>query len=129
LRDTDGHGDRLPWNTLVVAPDAIVVGGFEGPSFVASIQVFVDGAWSSAEVPPSSGQVTGMIGFGDGLIAVGNTLPDACTGFIWRSADGREWHHVHTIDDAALHDVIVGDGTIVAVGARLDGDMDATASV
>jgi hypothetical protein len=115
-------------NALAVARDAIVVGGFEGPSFAASIQRFADGTWSSAAVPASPGQVTGIIAFGDGLIAVGNTLPETRTGFIWESADGREWHHVHTIDDAALHDVIVGNGTIVAVGARLDGDMDATAS-
>jgi hypothetical protein len=116
-------------NALVVGPDTIVVGGFNGPSFSASIQVFADGVWASAAVPQSVGQVTAIVAFGDGLIAVGNTLPDARTGFIWASADGRDWQLRHTIDDAALHDVIVADGIIVAAGARLDDEMNATASV
>lgn len=115
-------------NVLAVGPDVIVVGGFSGPSFAASIQVFAGGAWSAATVPQSPGQVTGIVAFGDGLIAVGNTLPDTRTGFIWGSADGREWQQLHVIDDAALHDVIAADGIIVAVGARLDGEMNATAS-
>lgn len=115
-------------NTLVVGLDTIAVGGFSGPSFAASVQVFSDGAWSTANVPETSGQVTGIVAFGDGLLAVGNTLPDTRTGFVWQSADGRGWRLLHTIDDAALHDVLVAGDVIVAVGARLDGDMNATAS-
>jgi hypothetical protein len=115
-------------NTLAVRPDTIVVGGFSGPSFDASIEVFGQGAWTSAAVPQSAGQVTGIVAFGDRLIAVGNTLPETRTGFIWGSTDGREWQVLHTIGDAALHDVIVGSDTLVAVGARLDAEMNATAS-
>lgn len=115
-------------NTLVVGTDTIAVGGFSGPSFAASIQVFSDGAWSPAIVPESRGQVTGIVAFGEGLLAVGNTLPDTRTGFVWQSADGRDWRLVHTIDDAALHDIIVADDIVVAVGARLDSEMNATAS-
>ena len=115
-------------NALAVGPDTIVVGGFSGPSFAASIQVFADGAWSTATVPDSPGQVTGIVAFGDGLIAVGNTLPDTRTGFVWGSTDGKAWRQLDTIDDAALHDVIAADGMIVAVGARLDAEMNATAS-
>ncbi len=115
-------------NALAVRPDTIVVGGFSGPSFDASVEVFAEGAWTSAAVPQSAGQVTGIVAFGDRLIAVGNTLPESRTGFIWESADGREWQVLHSIADAALHDVIVGGDILVAVGARLDAEMNATAS-
>ena len=115
-------------NTLAIGPDTIVVGGFSGPRFAASIQVFADGMWSAPTVPETAGQVTGIVTFAEGLLAVGNTLPDSRTGFVWQSADGRDWQLLHTIDDAALYDVIVNDGVIVAVGARLDSEMTATAS-
>lgn len=115
-------------NALEIGTDTITVGGFSGPTFNASIQVFTDGAWTTAAVPQSAGQVTGIVAFGDRLIAVGNTLPETRTGFIWGSADGREWQVLHTIADAALHDVIVGGDTLVAVGARLHAEMNATAS-
>ena len=115
-------------NTLAVGTDTIVVGGFSGPTFAASIQVFADGAWTTATVPESAGQVTGIVAFADGLLAVGNALPDSRTGFVWQSADGRDWQPLHTIDDAALYDVGVADGVLVAVGARLDSEMTATAS-
>ena len=59
---------------------------------------------------------------------MGNTLPDTRNGFIWDSADGRVWRLVQTIEDAALYDVIAGDGVVVAVGARLNDEMVATAS-
>ncbi len=115
-------------NALGIGTDTIVVGGFSGPTFNASVQVFTDGAWTSAVVPPSAGQVTGIVAFGDRLIAVGNTLPETRTGFIWESTDGREWQVLETIADAALHDVTVGGDTLVAVGARLDAEMTGTAS-
>ena len=116
-------------NALVVADDAIAVGGFRGPTFTSSILLLQDGSWTTAAVPDSPGQVTGMIAFGDRFIAVGNTLPDTRTGYIWDSVDGREWRVVQTIDDAALHDIAVGGEIVVAVGARLDAEMNATASV
>jgi hypothetical protein len=115
-------------NTVAIQGDTIVVGGFSGPTFDAGIQIFTDGAWTSATVPQSAGQVTGIVVFGDRLIAVGNTLPETRTGFIWESTDGREWQLLETIADAALHDVIVGGDTLVAVGARLDAEMTGTAS-
>jgi hypothetical protein len=90
--------------------------------------VFDAGTWSVADVPDAPGQVTGIAQLGDRLIAVGNGLPDIRSGFIWDSADGRVWRVVQTIEDAALHDVIAGEGVVVAVGSRLDAEMNATAS-
>jgi hypothetical protein len=115
-------------NAIVVRDGTVVVGGFLGPRFAPSIQVLVDGTWSTASVPDGSGQVTGIVAFGDRLLAVGNGLPDSRTGFVWESADGRAWRLVETLDGAALHDIGVSDGVAIAVGARLDAEMNATAT-
>jgi hypothetical protein len=72
--------------------------------------------------------VAGIARVGDRWIAVGNQLPDIRTGFIWGSADGHAWETVQTIKDAALYDVVAGDGVVVAVGAELDAEMNATAA-
>jgi hypothetical protein len=115
-------------NAITVRDGTIVVGGFLGPRFAPSIQVLADGTWTAASVPDGSGQVTGIVAFGDRLIAVGNTLPDSRTGFIWESTDGRAWRPVETLAAATLDDIAVRDGVAVAVGARLDAEMDATAT-
>lgn len=106
----------------------VVAGGFAGPVFTSAILLFDGGSWSVAEVPDEPGQVMGVAKLGDRWIAVGNGLPDRRIGFIWESADGRAWQPQQTIEDAALYDVIAGDGVVVAVGARLDAEMNATAT-
>jgi hypothetical protein len=115
-------------NAIWIGDGAVVVGGFSGPVFSSTILVFEAGSWSVADVPAAPGQVTGIARLGDRLIAVGNGLPDIRNGFIWDSADGRVWQVVQTIEDAALYDVIAGEGVVVAVGSRLDAEMNATAS-
>jgi hypothetical protein len=115
-------------NAIVVRDGTVVVGGFAGPRFAPSIHVLAGGAWTTASVPDGSGQVTGIVAFGDRLLAVGNALPDSRTGFVWESADGRAWRLVETLDAASLYDIAVSDGVAVAVGARLDPEMNATAT-
>ncbi len=115
-------------NAIWIRGQTVVAGGFGGQPSSARILVFEGGTWSAAVVPEAPGQVTGITELGGRFIAVGNTLPDTRTGFIWDSADGRAWRLVQTIEDAALYDVIAGDGVVVAVGARLNDEMVATAS-
>jgi hypothetical protein len=115
-------------NAIWIGDGMVVAGGFSGPAFGSTILVFEGGSWSVADVPDSAGQVTGIAQLGDRLIAVGNGLPDIRNGFIWDSTDRRVWRTVQTIEDAALYDVIAGEGAVVAVGARLDAEMNATAS-
>jgi molecular chaperone DnaK len=113
-------------NAIAISDGTIVAGGFVGPVFTSSIVAFEGGSWSVAEVPDEPGQVTGVAKLGGRWIAVGNGLPDNTIGFIWESADGQAWQTQQTIEDAAIYDVVAGDGVIVAVGARLDADMNAT---
>ena len=115
-------------NAVVIQEQKVVVGGFVGPAFTPMIMVFSDLGWSVAEVPAATGQVAAITAFDGRLIAVGNGLPDERTGFVWDSPDGRRWDVVHTVDDAALYDVTTDGATIVAVGAVLDDEMDATAA-
>jgi len=115
-------------NAISAADGTIVVGGFSGPVFTSTILAFDGSSWSVADVPDAPGQVAGIARLGDRWIAVGNGLPDVRSGFIWSSADGRAWESVQTIEDAALYDVIAGDGVVVAVGAGLDAEMNATAA-
>ena len=114
-------------NALIVQDDAIVVAGAAEP-FVPSIRVLRGGSWTGASVPESVGQVMAMTRIGDRLVAVGNTLPDVRSGFIWTSDDGSTWTEVLTIPDAALYDVAAGDGALVAAGAYLTDEMAATAA-
>lgn len=116
-------------NSILVGDGTIVAGGFEGPTFVSTILAFDGTGWVVAEVPDEPGQVTGIARIGNRLIAVGNGLPDNRTGFIWESEDGQAWQAVQTVEDAAIYDVIAGDGIVVAVGASLDAEMNATATV
>ena len=90
--------------------------------------MYASGSWSVADVPAAAGQVTGIAAIGERLIAVGHGLPDDRSGFIWESTDGRSWRTVRTIEDAALYDAVAGDDVVVAVGARLDAEMNATAA-
>ena len=113
-------------NAIWMGDGRVVVGGFAGPTFTSTILVFDGTSWSAADVPEAAGQVTGIAKLGDRLIAVGNGLPDIRNGFIWGSADGRKWQTVETIENAALYDIVSGDGVIVAAGARLDAEMSAT---
>jgi hypothetical protein len=115
-------------NAILVRDRTVVVGGFQGPGATPSIQVLSGDTWSAASVPDATGQVTGIVDFGDRLLAVGNTLPETPTGFIWESADGRIWRPVETLEDASLDDIAVGGGIALAIGARLDSEMNATAS-
>ena len=115
-------------NAVWVGDDLVVAGGFAGALFQSTILTFDGNAWTVATTPESPGQVTGIARLGDRWIAVGNGLPDIRDGFIWDSADGRTWDVVQTIEDAALYDVAVGEGVVVAVGALLDDEMDATAA-
>jgi hypothetical protein len=115
-------------NAIAAADGTIVAGGFAGPVFTSTILAFDGSSWSVADVPDAPGQVAGIARFGDRWIAVGNGLPDVRRGFIWSSADGRAWEPVQTIDDAALYDVVASDGVVVAVGAGLDAEMNATAA-
>ena len=102
--------------------------GFAGAQAEPAILLFEDGAWSAAEVPGTRGQVMGLAQLGGQLIAVGNELPDARTGFIWTSADGRTWTEAASITDAALYDVVATHDIAVAVGAHLDEEMASTAA-
>jgi hypothetical protein len=115
-------------NAIWIGEDRVVVGGFAGPAFRSTILVFGSGGWSVADVPAAAGQVTGIAEIGDRLIAVGHELPDDRNGFIWESTDGQSWRTVQTIEDAALYDAVAGDDVVVAVGARLDAEMNATAA-
>jgi hypothetical protein len=114
-------------NAIWSGDGTIVAGGFAGPDFTSTILAFDGTSWSVAEVPDEPGQVTGIARIGNRIIAVGNGLPDIRHGFIWESEDGRIWHTLRTIEDAALYDVIAGEGVIVAAGADLDAEMNATA--
>jgi hypothetical protein len=115
-------------NAISAADGMIVVDGFSGPVFTSTILAFDGSSWSVADVPDAPGQVAGIARLGDRWIAVGNGLPDIRNGFIWSSADGRSWEPVQTVEDAALYDVIAGEGVVVAVGADLDAEMNATAA-
>jgi hypothetical protein len=115
-------------NAISAADGTIVVGGFSGPVFTSTILVFDGRSWSVADVPDAPGQVAGIARLADRWIAVGNGLPDIRSGFIWSSADGRAWEPVQTIEDAALYDLVAGDGAVIAVGAGLDAEMNATAA-
>jgi hypothetical protein len=115
-------------NAISISDGTMVAGGFAGPVFTSTILAFDGTSWSVAEVPDVPGQVAGIARLGDRWIAVGNSLPDTRTGFIWESSDGLAWQPQPTIQDAALYDVIAGDGVIVAVGATLDAEMNATAA-
>jgi hypothetical protein len=106
----------------------IVAGGLALPSIESVIVVFDGSSWSAADIPGSPGQVTGITRIGNGLVAVGNGLPDLRQGFIWGSDDGRTWHVVEMIENAAIYGLVTGDGVAVAVGARLDAEMNATAA-
>jgi hypothetical protein len=115
-------------NAVWIGDDSVVAGGFAGPLFRSTILSFDGIAWSVAATPDAPGQVTGIARLADQWIAVGNGLPDIRDGFIWGSADGRTWNVVQTIEDAALYDVVVDDGVVVAVGALLDDEMHPTAA-
>ena len=115
-------------NAVSVGDDLVVAGGFAGALFQSTILTFDGNAWAVATTPEAPGQVTGIARLGDRWIAVGNGLPDIREGFIWDSADGRTWGVVQTIEDAALYDVAIGEGVVVAVGALLDDEMEATAA-
>ncbi len=115
-------------NAVSVGGDLVVAGGFAGALFQSTILTFDGNAWTVATTPEAPGQVTGIARLGDRWIAVGNGLPDIRDGFIWDSADGRIWDVVQTIEDAALYDVTVGEGVVVAAGALLDDEMHATAA-
>jgi hypothetical protein len=115
-------------NAISAGDGMIVAGGFSGPVFTSTILAFDGSSWSVADVPDAPGQVAGIARLEDRWIAVGNGLPDIRSGFIWSSADGRAWEPVQTIEDAALYDVIAGDGVVIAVGAGLDAEMNATAA-
>ena len=115
-------------NAVWEGDDLVVAGGFSGALFQSTILTFDGNAWTVATTPEAPGQVTGITRLGDRWIAVGNGLPDIRDGFTWDSADGRTWNVVQTIEDAALYDVTVGEGVVVAVGALLDDEMDATAA-
>ena len=115
-------------NAVSVGDDLVVAGGFAGALFQSTILTFEGNAWAVATTPEAPGQVTGIARLGDRWIAVGNGLPDIREGFIWDSADGRTWGVVQTIEDAALYDVAIGEGVVVAVGALLDDEMEATAA-
>jgi hypothetical protein len=116
------------FSSLATDAGTIVAGGFTGPRFAATILVFTDGVWAAADVPEAVGQVAGIVRHGDRWIAVGNSLPDTRSGFIWDSTDGRVWRSIRTIDDGALYDIAAGPGGVVAVGAKLDAEMTATAA-
>ena len=116
-------------NDVLIGDGPVVTAGFSGPNPVPAILIYEDGAWSSAEVPGTRGQVMGLAQLGGQLIAVGNELPDARTGFIWTSGDGRTWTEAASIPDAALYDVMATHDVAVAVGARLDEEMASTAAV
>ena len=115
-------------NAIWMGDGRVVVGGSSGPMFTSTILVFDGTSWSVADVPEAPGQVTGIAKLGNRLIAVGNGLPEIRNGFIWESADGRSWRTVHTIENAALFDVVSSDGVTVTAGARLDSEMNATAT-
>jgi hypothetical protein len=115
-------------NALWKTDRMAVAGGFAGPAFTATILAFDGTSWSIAEVPDAPGQVTGIAKHGDRWIAVGNGLPDVRNAFIWDSTDGRVWRTVQVIENAAIYDVIAADRVVVAVGARLDAEMNATAT-
>jgi hypothetical protein len=116
-------------NAIWIDDRMAVAGGFVGPAFTSTILVFDGATWAVADIPEAAGQVTGIARLGERLIAGGNQLPDVRNGFIWQSTDGRSWEPVRTIPNAALYDLVVGKGVLVAAGARLDVEMNATASV
>ena len=115
-------------NAIWIGDGNVIVGGFHGPTFSAAMLVFDGTSWSVGDVPTAPGQVTGIAQIGKRLIAVGNELPEHRNGFIWESVDGRTWQTVRTIENAALYGVASGNGVIVATGARLDAEMNATAA-
>ena len=114
----------------VLLGDGLVVagGGFFGELPEPAIVYFENGGWTAAEVPGTHGQVMGLARLGGQWIAVGNELPDERNGFIWTSADGREWIEALSIPDAALYDVVATHDVAVAVGAHHDEEMNATAA-
>lgn len=115
-------------NAVSIGPDRTLVGGFEGSTFNPTILAHEGGAWSAADVPRSSGQVTALAGIGGTYVAAGNMLPDAPTAFVWTSPDGRAWEESQLIENAGIHDVIVVGDELVAVGARYDAEMNGTAT-
>ncbi|HET9346925.1 MAG TPA: hypothetical protein VFO05_14630 [Candidatus Limnocylindrales bacterium] len=115
-------------NDVLIGDGIVVTAGFSGPRGAPSILVYEDGAWSTAVVPGTRGQVMGLAQLGGQLIAVGNELPDARTGFIWTSEDGRSWTEATSIDDAALYEVVATHDVAVAVGAHLDEEMASVAA-
>jgi hypothetical protein len=115
-------------NDVLIGDGVVVTAGFSGAQPQPTIHVYRKGTWSTAEVPGTRGQVMGLAQLGGQLIAVGNELPDARTGFIWTSADGTTWTEAATIDDAALYDVVATHDVAVAVGAHHDEAMAATAA-
>jgi hypothetical protein len=116
-------------NDVLLGDSLVVAAGFFGAQPGPAIVYFENGGWYAAEVPGTQGQVMGLALLGGQMIAVGNELPDARTGFIWTSADGRTWTEAARIDDAALYDVVATNDVAVAVGARLDEEMASTAMV
>ena len=116
-------------NDVLMGDGLVVAAGFSGSPSAPAIFLFEDGVWSSAAIPGTRGQVMGLAQLGGQLIAVGNELPDARTGFIWTSTDGRTWTEAASITDAALYDVMATHDVAVAVGAHLDEEMASTAAV
>jgi len=115
-------------NDVLLLEDAVIAAGFSGASPAPAIFVFRDDAWSAAQVPGTQGQVMGLAQLGGQLIAVGNTLPEARTGFIWTSTDGLSWTEAASVADAALYDVVATHDVAIAVGAHHDAEMAATAA-
>ena len=115
-------------NDVLLLEDAVVAAGFSGTNPAPAIFVFRDATWSAAQVPAAQGQVMGLAQLGGQLIAVGNSLPEARTGFIWTSTDGHSWTEALSVEDAALYDVIATHDVAVAVGAHHDEEMAATAA-
>jgi hypothetical protein len=116
-------------DVLIDDPRVIVAGGYTGAAFGPAILVFEDGTWAKAQLPGARGQVMALAQLGGRYIAVGNELPDARRGFIWESSDGRTWARARTVADAALYDVVATHDVAIAVGARLDAEMNSTATV
>jgi hypothetical protein len=107
----------------------IVAGGYTGATARPAILVFEDDAWTAAQLPEARGQVMALAQLGGRYIAVGNELPDARLGFIWESRDGRTWTRAAPALVGALYDVVATHDVAVAVGARLDEEMNSTATV
>jgi hypothetical protein len=117
-------------DVLVDDQRVIVAGGYTGATPRPAILVFEDDAWTRAQLPEARGQVMALAQLGGRYIAVGNELPDARLGFIWESSDGRTWTRAApALAGGALYDVVATHDVAVAVGARLDEEMNSTATV